>query len=141
MASLEAQAAKTYVPPYTMALVQAGLGDRDGVFDWLERAYAVRDVHLIYLPVDVKWDPYRSDPRFVALWLAAFTRCGNSVGTVATAASAPDLDSRGHRRNARNVDSLPNVGLATSARALRRPRASDATPRRFPTPDSRLSVP
>jgi hypothetical protein len=70
--SLEAQAAKTYVPPYTMALIEAGLGDRDGVFDWLERAYAVRDVHLIYLPVDVKWDPYRSDPRFVAL----LARCG-----------------------------------------------------------------
>ena len=72
IASLEAQAAKTYVPPYTMALVQAGLGDRDGVFDWLERAYAVRDVHLIYLPVDVKWDSYRSDPRFIAL----LARCG-----------------------------------------------------------------
>jgi hypothetical protein len=67
VASLEAQAARTYVPPYTMALIQAGLGDRDGVFDWLERAYAVRDVHLIYLPVDVKWDPYRSGPRFAAL--------------------------------------------------------------------------
>ena len=72
IASLEAQAAKTYVPPYTMALIQAGLGDRDGVFDWLERAYAVRDVHLIYLPVDVKWDSYRSDSRFVAL----IARCG-----------------------------------------------------------------
>ncbi|WP_157898606.1 winged helix-turn-helix domain-containing tetratricopeptide repeat protein [Luteitalea pratensis] len=72
IASLEAQAAKTYVPPYTMALIQAGLGDRDGVFDWLERAYAVRDVHLIYLPVDVKWDPYRSDPRFASI----LARCG-----------------------------------------------------------------
>ena len=78
IASLEAQAAKTYVPPYTMALVQAGLGDRDGVFDWLERAYAVRDVHLIYLPVDVKWDPYRSDPRFVAL----LARCGFTTSSV-----------------------------------------------------------
>lgn len=67
IASLEAQSAKTYVPPYTMALVQAGLGNRAAVFDWLERAYAVRDVHLIYLPVDVKWDPFRSDPRFAAL--------------------------------------------------------------------------
>jgi hypothetical protein len=25
------------------------------------------DVHLIYLPVDDKWDPYRADPRFQAL--------------------------------------------------------------------------
>ncbi len=67
LASLEAQSAKTYVPPYTMALVHAGLGADDAVFDWLERAYAVRDVHLMYLPVDPKWDRYRSDPRFVAL--------------------------------------------------------------------------
>jgi TolB-like protein/Flp pilus assembly protein TadD len=81
MASLEAQAAKTYVPPYTMALVQAGLGNRDGVFDWLERAYAVRDVHLMYLPVDVKWDPFRADPRFVALLARCrFTTAGNRPG-------------------------------------------------------------
>jgi TolB-like protein/DNA-binding winged helix-turn-helix (wHTH) protein/Flp pilus assembly protein TadD len=72
IASLDAQAAQMYVPPYAVALIHAGLGNRDGVFDWLERAYAVRDVHLIYLPVDVKWDPYRSDPRFVAL----LARCG-----------------------------------------------------------------
>jgi tetratricopeptide (TPR) repeat protein len=67
LASLEATAAQRYVPPYALALVQAGLGDREQVFAWLERAYAVRDVHLIYLPVDAKWDPYRDDPRFRVL--------------------------------------------------------------------------
>jgi hypothetical protein len=61
-----------YVPPYAMALVYAGLGDRDELFSHLERAYAERDIHLIYLPVDMKWDPYRSDRRFVAL----LARCG-----------------------------------------------------------------
>jgi len=50
-----------------MALIHAGLDDQAAVFDWLERAYAVRDVHLMYLPVDAKWDPYRADHRFVAL--------------------------------------------------------------------------
>jgi hypothetical protein len=27
----------------------------------------VRDVHLAFLTVDAKWDPYRSDPEFVGL--------------------------------------------------------------------------
>lgn len=55
-----------YVPPYAFALVYAGLGDRDAVFASLEKAFAVHDVHLIYLPVDPKWDRYRDDPRFKA---------------------------------------------------------------------------
>jgi hypothetical protein len=69
--TLDDIARQRYVPPYAMALVHAGLGDRDAVFAWLDKAYAARDVHLIYLPVDVKWDPYRSDARFAAL----LTRC------------------------------------------------------------------
>jgi hypothetical protein len=54
--------------------VQAGLGDREAVFERLERAYSARDVQLIFLPVDAKWDDYRQDPRFVAL----VSRCGFS---------------------------------------------------------------
>ena len=72
--TLEEMARERYVPPYAMALVLAGLGDREAVFDWLDRAYAARDVHLIYLPVDSKWDAYRADPRFQAL----LARCGFS---------------------------------------------------------------
>jgi TolB-like protein/DNA-binding winged helix-turn-helix (wHTH) protein/Flp pilus assembly protein TadD len=69
---LEARARERYVPPYTLALVYAGLGDRASTFAWLDKAYAERDVHLIYLTVDDKWDPLRADPRFQAL----LTRCG-----------------------------------------------------------------
>jgi len=65
--ALEATSQERYIPPYAMALVHLGLDERDAAFASLERAYAVRDVHLIYLPVDAKWDPYRNDPRFVAL--------------------------------------------------------------------------
>lgn len=72
--TLEAVARDRYVPPYAMALVHAGLGDRDAVFEWLDRAYAARDVHLIFLPVDAKWDDYRQDSRFTAL----ISRCGFS---------------------------------------------------------------
>jgi DNA-binding winged helix-turn-helix (wHTH) protein/TolB-like protein/Tfp pilus assembly protein PilF len=63
----EAVSRERYMPPYAMALVHAGLGERDAMFDFLEQAYAARDVHLIFLPVDMKWDPYRTDPRFVSL--------------------------------------------------------------------------
>jgi hypothetical protein len=41
-----------------------GLGDREAVFKSLD---AARDVHLVFLRVDPKWDPHRSDPRFQAV--------------------------------------------------------------------------
>jgi hypothetical protein len=55
-----------------LALLSAGLGDREAVFEWLERAYDARDVHLVFLTADPKWDAYRSDRRFTAL----LDRCG-----------------------------------------------------------------
>jgi TolB-like protein/DNA-binding winged helix-turn-helix (wHTH) protein/Tfp pilus assembly protein PilF len=72
--TLRAAARDRYVPPYAIALVHAGLGERDAVFEWLDRAYAARDVHLMFLPVDAKWDDYRQDSRFGAL----LSRCGFS---------------------------------------------------------------
>jgi hypothetical protein len=52
--------------------VHAGLGEHDRAFEWLEKAYTARDVHLAFLHVDPRWDAYRSDPRFVDL----VARCG-----------------------------------------------------------------
>lgn len=81
--SLLSRSREMYVPPYAIALVYAGLGEREAVFAWLEKAYAARDIHLIFLPVDSKWDRYRSDHRFQAL----LSRCG-FVQTGDTASSA-----------------------------------------------------
>jgi TolB-like protein/Flp pilus assembly protein TadD len=61
-----------YVPPYAMALIYAGLQQHDLMFDWLERALTARDVHMVFLPVDPKWDRYRAEPRFTSL----LERCG-----------------------------------------------------------------
>ena len=60
------------MPPFAIAMVHAGLNEPDAVFEWLDKAFAVHDIHLIYLTVDPKWDPYRADPRFKAL----LARCG-----------------------------------------------------------------
>jgi hypothetical protein len=62
------------------------------VFAAFDRAYAERDVHLIFLTVDPKWDPYRQDPQFEAL----LVRCGFSQ----TADAARSGESAG-RRNPR----------------------------------------
>ena len=76
LAALEMASRQRYVPPYAIALVHAGLGDADAVFAWLDRAHAARDVHLMFLTVDTKWDRYRTDPRFGAL----LARCGFTAG-------------------------------------------------------------
>jgi TolB-like protein len=82
LTTLDALSRKRYVPPYALALVHAGLGEHDAVFEWLDRAFDVHDVHLIFLTVDPKWDPYRSDPRFEALLM----RC-DFTGTARTSPS------------------------------------------------------
>lgn len=64
-----------FVPPYAVALVYTGLGDRDAAIQWLEKAFEVRDVALVFLPADPKWDSLRSDKRFQSL----LRRCGFPV--------------------------------------------------------------
>ena len=81
LTALEIASRQRYVPAYALALVHAGLGDADAAFAWLDRAYAARDVHLMFLTVDVKWDRYRADPRFSALLArCGFTAIGTPVG-------------------------------------------------------------
>jgi DNA-binding winged helix-turn-helix (wHTH) protein/TolB-like protein/Flp pilus assembly protein TadD len=58
---------RRYVPPYNLALVHHGLGEREEALGWLERAYEERDVMLTFLAVDRKWDALRSERRFVSL--------------------------------------------------------------------------
>ena len=63
---LEQASRDRYVPPYARALVHAGLDDRTAALDSLEGGYEQRDVHLIALCTDPKWNAYRSDRRFRA---------------------------------------------------------------------------
>jgi serine/threonine protein kinase/tetratricopeptide (TPR) repeat protein len=58
------RSAERYVPPYNIAMIYNGLGERDETLDWLERAYQQRDQKLVFLKVEPKWNNLRGDPRF-----------------------------------------------------------------------------
>jgi len=53
-----------YISPYYIAAIYKGLGDKDQVFKWLEKAYKEHDHWLIYLKIDPIWDNLHLDPRF-----------------------------------------------------------------------------
>jgi TolB-like protein/Tfp pilus assembly protein PilF len=65
--ALKAASKQTFVPAFFVALVYAGLEDKDQAFTWLEKAYEERFNRLAYLKVEALWDPLRSDPRFTDL--------------------------------------------------------------------------
>jgi predicted Zn-dependent protease len=58
---------KGYESPYQMALYHALMGDRDHTFEWLEKAYAERSGGMEYLKVEVFFESFHSDPRFIDL--------------------------------------------------------------------------
>jgi len=49
---------------HSIAVVLAGLGEKDQAFAWLEKAYQEHEGGLILLKVNSVLDPLRSDPRF-----------------------------------------------------------------------------
>jgi TolB-like protein len=65
--TLDSISRERYIPPNATALIHAGLNEPDATFQWLNRAFEARDVHLIFLPLDPKWNSLRPDPRFAAL--------------------------------------------------------------------------
>ncbi|MEZ5429377.1 MAG: winged helix-turn-helix domain-containing protein [Pyrinomonadaceae bacterium] len=46
------------------ALYHLWLGDRDGAFEFLEKAFQRREITVLTLGVDPEWDQIRTDPRF-----------------------------------------------------------------------------
>jgi hypothetical protein len=52
---------------YDVAVIYAGLGEKELVLSWLERAYDERSVLFQKLKADPKLDLVRPDPRFTDL--------------------------------------------------------------------------
>jgi tetratricopeptide (TPR) repeat protein len=64
---LQGLAADKFVPPYNLATLFLGLGDTEKALDWLEKGYQERDVHMVFLNVEPKWDSLRSAPQLLSL--------------------------------------------------------------------------
>jgi DNA-binding winged helix-turn-helix (wHTH) protein/TolB-like protein/Tfp pilus assembly protein PilF len=64
---LEERAKQRYVSPVGIARIYAGLGEKDRVFEWLEKGYRDRSDHLLTLGVDPSFDGVRAEPRFTGL--------------------------------------------------------------------------
>ena len=61
------QTTKVYVSPGELAVLYAGLGEREQAFQSLERACAEHDPQTQYLKVEPHYDSLRTDPRFAQL--------------------------------------------------------------------------
>ena len=57
----------TYVPPYHFALIYNGLGETGKALDYLEKGLAEKDVRMVFLKVEPKWNNLRNEPRFIEL--------------------------------------------------------------------------
>jgi TolB-like protein/Tfp pilus assembly protein PilF len=64
---LEARRAVGYVPATSFAAVHVALGDTNAALNELERGFRERDIRMVFLKVDARWNILRAQPRFRAL--------------------------------------------------------------------------
>ncbi len=65
--NLQRMSASRYVSPYNIALIFAGLGDREQTFAWLDRAVEDRSEWTHHIHIDPRLDSLHDDPRFQGL--------------------------------------------------------------------------
>ncbi len=56
-----------FVPPFHIAQIYNGLGERDKTFEWLEKGYEQQDPKMAFLKVDPKLNNLRNEPQFIDL--------------------------------------------------------------------------
>ena len=67
LAELLEESKSKYVSPFEVALIHAGLGEKDQAFPWLEKAYEERSSELVTLTTEPRFHILRSDARFADL--------------------------------------------------------------------------
>ena len=56
-----------YVSSYSIAEGYMRIGDKNRVFEWLDKAYEEHDSGLVSIAVEPMFDPVRSDPKFKSI--------------------------------------------------------------------------
>lgn len=64
---LKVASGKRYVPSFAMAVAYANLGDKDRVFEWLDKACSERSPRMADIRVMPALDRFHADPRFNVL--------------------------------------------------------------------------
>ena len=64
---LEKMNRRKYVPRYFLAMIHAGLGNRDQAFAWFEKSFAEKESQLVWLQVEPSCDCLRKDSKFTDL--------------------------------------------------------------------------
>jgi DNA-binding winged helix-turn-helix (wHTH) protein/TolB-like protein/tetratricopeptide (TPR) repeat protein len=67
LTELQTSSTARYVAPYNIALIYNALGDTDAALGYLEKAFAEKNVLMVFLKVEPKWNNLRSDSRFISL--------------------------------------------------------------------------
>ncbi|MGH9667049.1 MAG: tetratricopeptide repeat protein [Bryobacteraceae bacterium] len=67
LAELNELSQERYVSPFDSAVVWLGLGKSHCAFEWLSQALQDHCYELLWLPVDPRWDPLRTDSRYEAI--------------------------------------------------------------------------
>jgi len=67
LAELQKLSAERHVLAYNFAIIHNALGETETALNYLEKAYSEKNVLMVFLKVDPKWNNLRSEPRFIAL--------------------------------------------------------------------------
>ncbi len=67
LSEMEEMAREKYVSAYYFAILYLGFGDKDRVFEWLDKACEERSGFLVFLEVEPIFDGLREDQRFLNL--------------------------------------------------------------------------
>jgi Flp pilus assembly protein TadD len=64
LGELLAESKRKYISPYDIAVIYAGLDDKERAFEWLNTAYEEHSGFLLFVSSDPRFKPLRPDPPF-----------------------------------------------------------------------------